>query len=83
MKKLLVLLLALPLSGCMWQSVDGLELAAVVEGCKDNGGVREVSSFYDGEVSGWCGNGEYIKSAYIKSYVLGATPTLQLLPTGE
>ena len=76
MNKLLCLLLLLPLSGCMYQTVSGLELSAVVEMCKDKGGVRKLLSDFTGRVAGTCGNGSKVSYLEVDDFVYKATPVL-------
>lgn len=76
MKKLLCVLLLLPLGGCMYQAVSGLELSAIVEMCKDKGGVRGIMSDFTGRVSGTCGNGSKVSYLEVDDFVYKATPVL-------
>lgn len=82
MKKLLCVLLILPLSGCFWQEVSGLEVSAVAEGCKKHGGIRRVISYANGNVEGVCGNGNIVEPIYVKAYIYQETPIFTSPPTG-
>jgi len=73
MKKLLVLLLAISLSGCTWQTIDEVEIVASQKACSIHGGVRKIDVWFDTDITVKCNNGEVI----YKSGVYEVINTLQ------
>jgi len=56
MKKLIILISALSLSGCFWQSVRPVDIKASESFCADKGGVHSIDSLWSGEVQLYCEN---------------------------
>jgi hypothetical protein len=73
MKKLLCLLLVLPLSGCLYQKVSQVEILAAQEACEALNGVRYMQSWNTGSVDVQCNNGEYVSW----SRLVGVIDTLE------
>lgn len=73
MKKLLVLLLAIPLSGCMYQTIDEVSIVASQKACSIHGGVRKIDLWSNNDITVKCNNGEVID----KSGVYEVINTLQ------
>jgi hypothetical protein len=60
MKKILCLLLVLPLSGCLYQKVSQVEILAAQEACGTLNGVRHIQSWGTGAIDVRCNNGEHV-----------------------
>ena len=56
MKKLIVLLSVLSLSGCLYQSVHPVDIKSAESFCADKGGVHHIESFWQGKVEIFCKN---------------------------
>ena len=70
MKKILILAVALSLSGCFYQEVSGYEVSLAVSYCKDKGGVETVTSWSFGSVTITCKGMEGQPSVTVSTYAL-------------
>mgnify|MGYP006883125209 CR=1 FL=1 len=56
MKKLIVLLSVLSLSGCFYQKVQPIDIKSAESFCADKGGVHHIKTWFDGDVEIYCKN---------------------------
>lgn len=70
MKKLLIaMILCVSLNGCIWQSINGADVAKAELYCKDRMGIAELNSYFSWKLGLVCGNGEYVS---IRNVIIAA-----------
>ena len=74
MKKLIILISALSLSGCFWQSVNPVDIKSADSFCADKGGVHHMSSWFYGDVEIYCKN-HYISNRGSSVITIGISRT--------
>ena len=68
--KLLILLTALSLQGCLWQTTSVVDIEKAIDYCKDKGGLYEIDVLCSGSELAICIDREYKVSKDLDLYLM-------------